>query len=71
MGDSKRRKEQLGDQYGQEAYVSKWVPLKKSQAEQFVKLSTRGAWIGIGLLVAYWITVRFLGPSLGWWDVMG
>jgi hypothetical protein len=69
MGDAKRRKEILGDQYGQEPNLFPWVPIKKSQAEQFVKLSSRGAWIGIGVLVAYWVTVRLIGPALGWWQV--
>jgi hypothetical protein len=69
MGDSKRRKENLGDKYGQEENVFPWLPIKKGQAQQFVSLSSRGAWIGIGVLVAYWVTVRFLGPALGWWQV--
>jgi hypothetical protein len=69
MGDSKRRKEKLGDKYGQEENILPWLPFKKSQAAQFVKWSTTGAWAGIGLLVAYWVLVRFLGPSLGWWQV--
>ena len=70
MGESKRRKEALGEQYGQEPNLVSWLPFKKSQAERFVKLSTRGAWIGIGILIAYWITVRFVGPALGWWQVV-
>lgn len=70
MGDSKRRKESIGDKYGQEANIYPWLPVKKSQAEQFVRWSTRGAWIGIGLLVLYWATVRLIGPALGWWQVM-
>lgn len=70
MGDSKRRKESIGDKYGQEANIYPWLPVKKSQAEQFVRWSTRGAWIGIGLLILYWVTVRFIGPALGWWQVM-
>lgn len=69
MGDSKRRKENLGDQYGQEPNLISWLPIKKSQAQTIVQLSTRGAWIGIALLVAYWATVRFIGPSLGWWQL--
>ncbi len=69
MGDAKRRKENLGDQYGQEATIFPWLPIKKSQAQQFVQLSTRGAWFGIGLLILCWVTVRFLGPALGWWQV--
>lgn len=69
MGDSKRRKETLGERYGQEENIYPWLPIKKSQAQQFVGWSTRGAWVGIGLLIAYWVTVRFLGPIVGWWQV--
>lgn len=69
MGDAKRRKEALGDKYGQEANILPWLPITKTQAQQFVKLSTRGAWTGIGLLVVYWMVVRFIGPTLGWWQV--
>ncbi len=68
MGDSKRRKEVLGDRYGQETNVLPWLPIKKGQAQKFVQWSTRGAWIGIGFLAAYWVTVRFIGPSLGLWE---
>jgi hypothetical protein len=69
MGDSKRRKETLGDKYGQEENVLPFIPIKKGQAAQFVKWSTFGAWLGIGGLVAYWVTIRLLGPALGWWQV--
>jgi Protein of unknown function (DUF2839) len=69
MGDAKRRKETLGSKYGQEAPILPGVPIKKQQAEQFVKWSTRGAWIGIGVLAASWITIRFIGPGLGWWHL--
>ena len=69
MGDSKRRKETLGEKYGQEENVLPWLPVKKGQARKFVNLSTRGAWAGIGLLVAYWVVVRLIGPGLGWWEV--
>lgn len=69
MGESKRRKAALGEKYGQEARFISWLPVSKGQAEQFVKWSNRGAWIGIGLMVAAWITIRFLGPAFGWWQV--
>lgn len=69
MGESKRRKEALGDKYGQEEKITPWLPITKTQSEQFMKWTTRGAWIGIGLLVAIWITIRLIGPSLGWWQV--
>jgi hypothetical protein len=69
MGDSKRRKETLGEKYGQEANIFPWLPLTKVQAQQFVQWTTRGAWIGIGLLVAWWVIVRLIGPGLGWWEL--
>jgi hypothetical protein len=69
MGEAKRRQQSLGDRYGQGERILPWLPVTKQQSEQFVKLTTRGAWIGIGLLVAAWITVRFIGPALGWWQL--
>lgn len=69
MGESKRRKAALGDQYGQENRILPWLPITKSQSEQFMKWTTRGAWVGIGLLVAIWLTVRIIGPGFGWWEV--
>ena len=70
MGEAKRRKAVLGDKYGQEAQIFPWLPITKSQADQLVKASNRIARIGIGLLVVYWITVRFIGPAFGWWQVI-
>jgi hypothetical protein len=46
-----------------------WLPFTREQADRFVAVSTRGAWIGIGALVFLWVTVRFLGPALGWWTL--
>ncbi len=69
MGESKRRKENLGDNYGKEQRLYSWLPLTKKQAEDAYKLTTRGAWIGIGVLAFTWIVIRFIGPSFGWWDV--
>ena len=71
MGEAKCRKEVLGDRYGQEKKESilPGVPVTKGQAERFVKWSTKGAWIGIGLLAAWWVTVMFIGPALGWWQL--
>ncbi|MDB9313942.1 DUF2839 domain-containing protein [Spirulina sp. CS-785/01] len=69
MGEAKRRKEALGEKYGKEKTILPWVPITKRQADQFVKWSTRGAWAGIGLLVAVWLTVRVIGPGFGWWTV--
>ena len=71
MGEAKRRKELLGDKYGKEPYILPWVPVTKTQAQQFLKWSMRGAWVGIGILVVIWVTVMFVGPSLGWWEIQG
>jgi hypothetical protein len=70
MGEAKRRKENLGQEYGQETRILPWVPITKNQATQFVEWSTRGAWYGIGAMVAIWLTVRFIGPAFGWWQVV-
>ncbi|MBE9128822.1 MULTISPECIES: DUF2839 domain-containing protein [unclassified Coleofasciculus] len=69
MGEAKRRKAALGEKYGQEARMVPWLPVTKSQGEQFVKWTTRGAWIGIGFLAVWWLTIRLIGPALGWWEL--
>ncbi|WP_017315303.1 DUF2839 domain-containing protein [Mastigocladopsis repens] len=71
MGEAKRRKAALGEKYGQDTTrILPWVPITKIQAEKLVKLSTRLAWFGIGGLIAAWVTVRFIGPAFGWWQVV-
>jgi hypothetical protein len=47
-----------------------WLPLTRNQADRFVSLTTRGAWIGIAALVVFWVTVRFIGPAAGWWTLL-
>lgn len=69
MGEAKRRQEALGEKYGRDPYILPWLPVTKKQAEQFVKWSTRGAWVGIVALVAIWVSVVFIGPSFGWWGL--
>ncbi len=71
MGEAKRRKTTLGEQYGQETRILPWVPITKTQANQFVTWTTRGAWVGIGVMVVVWVTIRFIGPAFGWWQVVG
>jgi hypothetical protein len=71
MGEAKRRKTTMGEQYGQETRILPWVPVTKSQAEQFVTWTTRGAWVGIGAMVVIWVTIRFIGPAFGWWQIVG
>lgn len=70
MGESKRRKEILGDAYGKDEPMVSWVPFwTKGKASTLVQLANRGAWVGIGLAIAVWVTIRFIGPGLGWWTL--
>lgn len=69
MGEAKRRKESIGDEYGKEERIVPWLPITKTQSEDFVKWTSRGSWIGISVLVAWWVLVRFVGPAAGWWQV--
>jgi hypothetical protein len=70
MGESKRRKEQLGEKYGQpKQSLLSGLSIGNFKPEQFVKMSTRGAWIGIGAIVVAWVIIRFIGPGFGWWAV--
>ena len=45
------------------------LPLTRNQTQQFMAVTTRGAWIGIGAMVVLWVTVRFIGPAAGWWTL--
>jgi hypothetical protein len=69
MGDAKRRKETDRNPEGQR--IVSWFPLTTTQSEDFVRVTTKGAWIGIGLLVFGWFMVRWIGPSFGWWQIVG
>lgn len=69
MGEAKRRKESLGEQYGKEGRFISWLPITKSQSQQFIQITTIIAWIGIGVLIFAWLTVRFIGPAFGWWQI--
>jgi hypothetical protein len=68
MGDAKRRKE-TGETKPDGTRIVSWLPLTTTQSEDFVRVSTKGAWIGIGLLVFAWFTVRWFGPALGLWQI--
>lgn len=71
MGEAKRRKEALGDKYGTNTErILPWLPITKTQSEQFMKWTTRGSWFGIGVMIALWLTIRFIGPAFGWWQVV-
>ncbi|MEO0540527.1 MAG: DUF2839 domain-containing protein [Cyanobacteria bacterium P01_A01_bin.105] len=70
MGEAKRRKQQLGEDYGQSERIVPWLPITTEQSAAFMRWTSRGAWAGIGLMVVLWATVRFIGPALGWWEVV-
>jgi hypothetical protein len=69
MGESKRRKTQLGEKYGADKSIFPGFSFTKANSTKFVEWSTRGAWIGIFVLGGGWVVIRFIGPSFGWWDV--
>ncbi|WP_216916237.1 MULTISPECIES: DUF2839 domain-containing protein [unclassified Synechococcus] len=80
MGEAKRRAEQgLPPRDKPRASKTKtvdtsprivdWLPLTRDQASRFVAITTKGAWIGIGALALFWVTVRFIGPAAGWWTL--
>jgi Protein of unknown function (DUF2839) len=68
MGDAKRRKE---TEKPESKRIVSWLPLTTTQSTEFVRVSTQGAWIGIGLLAFGWLMVRLIGPSFGWWQTVG
>ena len=70
MGEAKRRREILGDKYGQEQPILPWLPITKQQSQQFMRWTTRGTWFAIGTVSLFWITLRFVGPGLGWWELV-
>jgi Protein of unknown function (DUF2839) len=71
MGESKRRKEELGGNYGKDKqdYILPGVPVTKEQSEKFINITSKGAWIGMAVMVGGWVVIRFIGPSFGWWQL--
>lgn len=69
MGEAKRRQEKLGDDYGKEQPILPWLPITKGQSDRFMRWTTRGTWLAIALVIGFWITLRFIGPGLGWWSL--
>jgi Protein of unknown function (DUF2839) len=67
MGEAKRRQANPDADSSQKDRIVAWLPLTKTQAQQFVQLTTKGAWFGIGAMALLWITVRLIGPTAGWW----
>ncbi len=76
MGEARRRADQgLPPRQSKESKrksddsprVFSWLPITQNQRDRFYSLTSRGAWIGIGALLVFWIVVRFVGPAAGWW----
>ncbi|WP_338461808.1 DUF2839 domain-containing protein [Synechococcus elongatus IITB7] len=68
MGEAKRRQNSDANAKANQPLIP-GLPITKQQSEQFIALTTKGAWIGIGALVVIWLTVRLIGPALGWWEL--
>ena len=47
--------------------IVSWFPVTQAQRDQFIRLTIRGGWTGIVLLILLWVVVRFIGPAAGWW----
>ena len=73
MGEARRRADQglpprkPKIQSGDSPRIVPWLPITQRQREQFFAITMRGGWIGIAILVALWVVVRFIGPAAGWW----
>lgn len=70
MGEAKRRQENLGEDYGKNPYILPWLPVTQKQLQRVYEIVMKGSWIGIFIVVASWVIVRFIGPSLGWWELV-
>ena len=70
MGEARRRSQKgLPPKEGKKTTnkSSFFLPINEDQRDQFFKLTKMGAWVGIVLLIVFWIIVRFIGPAAGWW----
>jgi hypothetical protein len=65
--NAKRSQADRAEQARLEEKILPWTSITRKQADQFVAVTTTGAWVSIGILILFWVTVRFIGPSLGWW----
>ena len=73
MGEARRRSDkglpprQKSSDKNESPRIFSWLPITQNQKEQFYALTTKGAWIGIGVVLFIWIVVRFVGPAAGLW----
>lgn len=73
MGEAKRRKTRSTQDPDQELVFPKLksIPLTKGQVRTIYNWTTRGTWAGIILLAIFWVVIRFVGPTFGWWHLVG
>tara|TARA_B100000401_G_C52454918_1_gene553725 strand:+ start:229 stop:471 length:243 start_codon:yes stop_codon:yes gene_type:complete len=77
MGEAKRReklglppkKNNIKIEREESTRLFEWLPLTTNQRDSLIALSIKASWVGIGVLVALWIVVRFIGPAAGWWTL--
>ena len=77
MGEAKRReklglpkkKEYIKSEREESSRLFEWLPLTINQRDGLIALSIKASWFGIGVLVALWVVVRFIGPAAGWWTL--
>ena len=75
MGEAKRRKtlglppkiNNIKTKDDQSPRLFNWLPITVNQKNNFIKLSIKASWFGLGSLVILWVIVRFVGPAAGWW----
>ncbi|NJK30767.1 MAG: DUF2839 domain-containing protein [Acaryochloris sp. RU_4_1] len=70
MGEAKRRKETLGEDYGKEPNLLPWLPVTQQQLQKVYKVVMRGSWVAVFVVLLSWIILRFIGPSFGWWELV-
>ncbi|BAC91076.1 DUF2839 domain-containing protein [Gloeobacter violaceus] len=68
MGESKRRKDQMGALYGNpdKEYLIPGLPITKEQSRYWYKFTVTGTWICIGVIALIWVVVNF-GHYMKWW----
>jgi hypothetical protein len=69
--ESQRSQAARAEQARLEEKILPWTSITRKQANQFISITTAGVWLSLSILVVFWVTVRFIGPSLGWWVLVG
>jgi len=70
MGESKRRKETLGESYGTVVEEKVFLNFTPSQIKKAYDFTISGTWVCIGAVVVIWGVIR-IGVWQGWWGVAG